>query len=149
MKNTIFGIVFLGLVLVIILMGLNIHHSNTVCKEDRIHDQQLIKDAARKYLQSTTETHAVLAYKNAMEAQFVLDSVMKRYGGPFSTEKALALEKKRMNVLVQRVQKRVEDLDDLFMKHLSSQDDRYAMDVHADAGLVKRRKNTSAASTDP
>lgn len=141
------------LVIAVIFLSLQIQNNSNANRELRIEDQDLVKQAAELIVQSATQTHPVYKFRRAIEAQLVLDQVIRRNNTVGAAEKNLKLKEGKLSVLRDRIEQQHHDVQAHMMDFVLNQNPHLNVEENELAGLShkqpfpkKSKKHRSSSS---
>jgi len=104
-------------------------------KEDKILDQGRIKNANRMLLRSAATSHPVFAHEEIMEAKFIIDLIVARYGSINHAEDSLKIPNGEFQALVDDVNTQHETIQKWLMGEMIKAQPTLNVEANKRAGL--------------
>jgi hypothetical protein len=138
-KSSLCAFVIVILVIIILFLSLQVQNNLNSNKESRETDQDKIKETARLIIESVTQNHPVLKYRNAVISEMILKGVIDNNGGMIKTEKSLKLKPSDLENLKNQINNQVMESQDLLTSYLIEKEPEYDFgSINKMAGLRKR-----------
>jgi hypothetical protein len=140
MTKGLFALIFVLLIVVIIFLMFQINDNANKCKESKVSQQERVTRAAKLIVQSSTQNHPLMSHEHALEAKVIIDDVISQNGGVISTEKALKLDKGRIENLRTQIYQQYQDVQTFIMEKIIEKQPDLDLDINEEAGLRKKKK---------
>ena len=120
---------------VIVFLAVQVNGNTYQVKEDKILDQGRIKNANRMLLRSAATSHPVFAHEEIMEAKFIIDLIVARYGSINHAEESLKIPNGEFQALVDDVNTQHETIQKWLMGEMIKAQPTLNVEANKRAGL--------------
>lgn len=120
---------------VIVFLAVQVNGNTYQVKEDKILDQGRIKTANRMLLRSAATSHPIFAHEEIMEAKFIIDLIVTRYGSIHHAEDTLKMPAGEFQALVDDVNTQHEVIQKWLMAEMIKARPELNVEANKRAGL--------------
>lgn len=146
-QSSFVALLFVLLIIVVVFLGFQVQENSSRCKDNRLSDQNELKQVTRLMLQADSQSNPFWKYRHALESKIRMDQLLQSHGSVTSAAKTLKVDGGRLEQLRKRVEGEVEVAEEIMNELVTHVNDRFSNEFTPEAGLassntreVKRRR---------